>query len=123
MRQPDAKDSRHPRSAELYARACRVIPGGVNSPVRAFRAVGGTPLFIARGAGAEVFDADGRAYLDLVGSWGPLIAGHAHPQVIAAVSAALAHGTTYGAPCATEVELAERVVEAYPAAEQVRFVS
>ncbi|MBV8341054.1 MAG: glutamate-1-semialdehyde 2,1-aminomutase [Gammaproteobacteria bacterium] len=123
MHQPDAKGSRHPRSAELYARACRVIPGGVNSPVRAFRAVGGTPLFIARGAGAEVFDADGRAYLDLVGSWGPLIAGHAHPQVIAAVSAALAHGTTYGAPCALEVELAERVVEAYPAAEQVRFVS
>ena len=84
------RESRRPRSAELYERACRVIPGGVSSPVRAFRAVGGTPLFIARGAGAQVFDADGRAYLDLVGSWGPLIAGHAHPRVIAAVSAALA---------------------------------
>jgi glutamate-1-semialdehyde 2,1-aminomutase len=116
-------ETRRPRSAALYERACRVIPGGVNSPVRAFRAVGGTPLFIARGAGAEVFDADGRSYLDFVGSWGPLIAGHAHPAVIAAVTKALARGMTYGAPCAAEVELAERVVAAYPAAEQVRFVS
>jgi glutamate-1-semialdehyde 2,1-aminomutase len=114
---------RYPRSAELYARACRVIPGGVSSPVRAFRAVGGTPLFIARGAGAEVLDADGRRYLDFVGSWGPLILGHAHPAVVAAVSEALARGTTFGAPCAAEVELAERVTAAYPAAEQVRFVS
>jgi glutamate-1-semialdehyde 2,1-aminomutase len=112
-----------PRSAALYARACRVIPGGVSSPVRAFRAVGGTPLFMERGAGAQIFDADGRGYLDLVCSWGPLIAGHAHPAVVAAVSAALARGTTFGAPCAAEVELAERVVAAYPAAEQVRFVS
>jgi glutamate-1-semialdehyde 2,1-aminomutase len=113
----------HPRSAELYARACRVIPGGVSSPVRAFRAVGGTPLFIARGAGAQVFDADGRSYLDLVGSWGPLIAGHAHPAIVGAISEALTRGTTFGAPCAGEVELAERVVAAYPAIEQVRFVS
>jgi len=113
----------HPRSAALYERACQVIPGGVSSPVRAFRAVGGTPLFIERGAGAEVFDADGRAYLDLVGSWGPLIAGHAHPEVVAAVTAALQRGTTFGAPCAAEVELAERVVGAYPGLEQVRFVS
>lgn len=121
---PDTlRESRHPRSAELYQRACRVIPGGVNSPVRAFRAVGGTPLFIARGAGAQVFDADGRTYLDFVGSWGPLIAGHAHPRVLAAVTEALARGMTYGAPCAAEVELAERVVACYPAAEQVRFVS
>ncbi len=112
-----------PRSDELYARACRVIPGGVSSPVRAFRAVGGTPLFMERGAGARIFDADGRGYLDLVCSWGPLIAGHAHPAVVAAVSAALARGTTFGAPCAAEVQLAERVVAAYPAAEQVRFVS
>src|ERR1700746_1627492 len=102
-------DAPRPRSAELYERARRVIPGGVNSPVRAFRAVGGTPLFIARAAGAQVFDADGRAYLDFVGSWGPLIAGHAHPAVIAAVSEALGRGMTYGAPCAAEVELAERV--------------
>src|SRR5215831_7324663 len=118
-----ARDSRRPRSAELYEHACRVIPGGVSSPVRAFRAVGGTPLFIARGAGAQVFDADGRAYLDFVGSWGPLIAGHAHPAVLAAVSEALGREMTYGAPCAAEVDLAERVVAAYPSAEQVRFVS
>ena len=118
-----ARESLRPRSAELYERACRVIPGGVSSPVRAFRAVGGTPLFIARGSGAQVFDADGRAYLDFVGSWGPLVAGHAHPAVITAVAAALARGMTYGAPCVAEVELAERVVAAYPAAEQVRFVS
>jgi glutamate-1-semialdehyde 2,1-aminomutase len=118
-----ALESLHPRSAELYERACRVIPGGVSSPVRAFRAVGGTPLFIARAAGSQVFDADGRSYLDFVGSWGPLIAGHAHPAVVAAVTAALARGTTYGAPCAAELDLAERVVSAYPAAEQVRFVS
>ena len=120
---PESARELHPRSAELYARACHVIPGGVSSPVRAFRAVGGTPLFIERGAGAQVFDADGRSYLDLVGSWGPLIAGHAHPQVLAAVSAALERGMTFGAPCAAEVELAERIVRAYPAVEQVRFVS
>ncbi len=118
-----ARESRHPRSAELYERACRVIPGGVSSPVRAFRAVGGTPLFIARAAGAQVFDADGRSYLDFVGSWGPLIAGHAHPAVVAAVTEALSRGTTFGAPCAGEVELAERIVASYPAIEQVRFVS
>jgi glutamate-1-semialdehyde 2,1-aminomutase len=118
-----AHEARSPRSAELYDRACRVIPGGVSSPVRAFRAVGGTPLFIARGAGSQVFDADGRAYLDFVCSWGPLILGHAHPAVVAAVTEAVARGTTYGAPCPGEVELAERVVAAYPAAEQVRFVS
>jgi glutamate-1-semialdehyde 2,1-aminomutase len=114
---------RDTHSAELYERACRVIPGGVSSPVRAFRAVGGTPVFIARGAGAQVFDVDGRVYVDFVNSWGPLIAGHAHPAVVAAVTEALARGTTYGAPCAAEVELAERVVASYPAAEQVRFVS
>jgi glutamate-1-semialdehyde 2,1-aminomutase len=118
-----ARETPHPHSSELYARACRVIPGGVSSPVRAFRAVGGTPLFIARGAGAQVFDADGRDYLDFVGSWGPLILGHAHPAVVAAVSAALSCGSSFGAPCTAEVELAERIVSAYPAAEQVRFVS
>ena len=126
MTKPANQDTRalaHPQSAQLYARACRVIPGGVSSPVRAFRAVGGTPLFIARGAGARVFDADGRSYLDLVGSWGPLILGHAHPAVVTAVSAALERGSTFGAPCTAEVELAERIVSAYPAAEQVRFVS
>jgi glutamate-1-semialdehyde 2,1-aminomutase len=121
--QPSGGGSQYPRSAQLYERACRAIPGGVSSPVRAFRAVGGTPLFIARGAGTQVFDVDGRSYLDFVGSWGPLIAGHAHPAVLAAIREALVNGTTFGAPCAGEVELAERVVAAYPAAEQVRFVS
>jgi glutamate-1-semialdehyde 2,1-aminomutase len=111
------------RSAELYARACRAIPGGVSSPVRAFRAVGGTPLFIASGSGARITDADGRSYLDLVNSWGPLIAGHAHPAVLTAIRTALERGTTFGAPCEGEVLLAERVSAAYPAAEQVRFVS
>lgn len=122
------KNSEHeigarPRSAALYERACRVIPGGVNSPVRAFRAVGGTPLFIARGAGQHLFDADGRGYLDFVNSWGALILGHAHPAVVAAITDATKNGTTFGAPCAGEVELAERIVASYPALEQVRFVS
>lgn len=111
------------RSEQLYARACEVIPGGVNSPVRAFRAVGGVPLFIARGEGAHLIDADGRRYVDFVGSWGPLILGHAHPAVIEALATASRAGTTFGAPCAAEVELAERVVTAYPGIEQVRFVS
>lgn len=113
----------HPRSEQLFARARAVIPGGVNSPVRAFRAVGGTPLFIARGEGQYLIDADGRRYLDFVGSWGPLILGHAHPEVLRAIGTAAAQGTTFGAPCAGEVELAERVVGAYPGIEQVRFVS
>src|SRR6202008_2722439 len=111
------------RSRQLYERACRVIPGGVSSPVRAFRAVGGTPLFIARGSGARVTDADGRTFLDLVCSWGPLIAGHAHPAVVAAIGTALERGATFGAPCEAEVTLAERGSAASPAAEQVRFVS
>ena len=115
--------STHPRSAELFDRAVRVIPGGVNSPVRAFRAVGGTPLFIARAAGQFLYDVDGREYLDFVGSWGPLILGHAHPAVLDAMSNAIRNGTTYGAPCQGEVELAERVVAFYPGLEQVRFVS
>jgi glutamate-1-semialdehyde 2,1-aminomutase len=110
------------RSAALYARACKVIPGGVNSPVRAFRAVGGQPLFIARGTGKHVYDADGREYLDLMNSWGALILGHAHPQVIAAIEAVCRNGTTFGAPCAAEVDLAEWITAAY-GLEQVRFVS
>jgi glutamate-1-semialdehyde 2,1-aminomutase len=111
------------QSIALFDRARRVIPGGVNSPVRAFRAVGGTPLFISRGVGAHLHDADGRHYLDLVNSWGALILGHAHPEVIGAIVAASQLGTTYGAPCAGEVELAERVTASYPGLEQVRFVS
>ena len=111
------------RSNELFQRALRVIPGGVSSPVRAFRAVGGTPLFIERGAGAHVFDADGNRYVDFVGSWGPLILGHAHPEVVAAVTAAAARGMTFGAPCEGEVRLGERITQWYPNLEQVRFVS
>ncbi len=113
----------HVRSKELFARALRVIPGGVNSPVRAFRAVGGSPLFIARGSGPYLFDVDGNRYVDFVGSWGPLILGHVHPQVIEAINQAARHGTTYGAPCEDEVGLAERIVKWYPGLEQVRFVS
>jgi len=111
------------RSSEWYQRARAVIPGGVSSPVRAFRAVGGTPVFIERGAGPYLFDADGHRYLDFVGSWGPLILGHAHPEVIEAVTQACRRGMTFGAPCAGEVELAERIVGSYPGLEQVRFVS
>jgi glutamate-1-semialdehyde 2,1-aminomutase len=117
------KTEPHVQSETLYERALRVIPGGVNSPVRAFRAVGGSPLFIARGSGPYLFDVDGNRYLDFVGSWGPLILGHAHPQVIQAISQACRDGTTFGAPCQAEVELAERVVKCYPGLEQVRFVS
>ena len=116
-------DSAGPRSRDLFERAKAVIPGGVNSPVRAYRAVGGTPLFLARGEGAHFEDADGRRYLDFVGSWGPLILGHAHPEVLAAVTAAAARGMTFGAPCAGEIDLAEAVVARYPGLEQVRFVS
>ena len=111
------------RSAELFARALRLIPGGVNSPVRAFKAVGGTPLFIARAEGARVWDADGGSYLDYVGSWGPMILGHAFPPVVRAVQEAAQRGTSYGAPCEAEVELAERVVRLVPSVEKVRFVS
>src|ERR1700742_4261674 len=115
--------SKHPRSAELYDRACRVIPGGVNSPVRAFKAVGGTPLFIQRGEAQHLIDADGRKYLDLVNSWGALILGHAHPAVVSAITEMARSGTTFGAPCAGAVELAERIDASYPGLEQVRFVS
>src|SRR6202789_1241836 len=111
------------RSDALYKRAVTVIPGGVSSPVRAFRAVGGTPRFIARGAGQHVTDADGNTYLDFVNSWGALILGHAHPAVVAAITEAASNGTTFGAPCAGEVGLAERIVASYSALEQVRFVS
>jgi glutamate-1-semialdehyde 2,1-aminomutase len=110
-------------SERLFAAARRVLPGGVNSPVRAFRGVGGTPRFIARGEGAWLEDADGNRYLDLVLSWGPLILGHAHPEVLAAVVEAAGRGTTFGAPTELEVRLAERVVATFPSIEMVRFVS
>ena len=95
----------------------------MNSPVRAFKAVGGTPVFFAQAEGAHITDADGRSYLDYVGSWGPMILGHAHPAVVQAVQQAAARGTSYGAPCAAEVELAERVCRFVPSIDKVRFVS
>ena len=107
----------------LFTRAEAVMPGGVSSPVRAYRAVGGEPPFIVRGAGAHVWDANGRAYLDLVCSWGPLILGHAHPGVVRAIIAQAELGTSYGAPTPLEVELAEAIVAAVPSVDMVRFVS
>jgi glutamate-1-semialdehyde 2,1-aminomutase len=112
-----------PAHNDLFARAGRVIPGGVNSPVRAFRAVGGTPFFVREGKGACVTDETGRSYVDFVGSWGPLILGHAHPEVVEAIARAASRGTSYGAPCRAEVELAETIVDWYPGLEQVRCVS
>src|SRR5438876_4981645 len=97
------------RSRELYRRAVEVIPGGVNSPVRAFRAVGGDPLFIERGEGAYIFDVDGNRYLDCVSSWGPLLFGHCHPRIIEAIQRRLPLGATFGASTELEVELAENV--------------
>jgi glutamate-1-semialdehyde 2,1-aminomutase len=108
---------------ELFARAQRVIPGGVNSPVRSFRAVGGTPYFVARAEGPYVWDVEGRRYIDLVQSYGAIIAGHAHPAIVAAVQEAAAGGTSYGAPTEREVLLAEEIVARVPSCELVRLVS
>jgi glutamate-1-semialdehyde 2,1-aminomutase len=111
------------RSRELQHRAEALIPGGVNSPVRAFRSVGGEPPFLVRGEGSRVFDADGNSYIDYVGSWGPMILGHAAPQVTAAVIAAARNSTSFGASTPTEADLAEAVIGAFPSMEKVRFVS
>jgi glutamate-1-semialdehyde 2,1-aminomutase len=111
------------QSQTLFEAAREVIPGGVNSPVRAFRAVGGQPLFIERGEGAYLFDADGNRYIDYVLSWGPLILGHAHPRVTEGLKTAVDRGTSYGAPTALETELAELVCDMVPSAEMVRFVN
>ena len=110
-------------NAQLHDRAEQLMPGGVSSPVRAFRAVGGEPPFIVAGQGARVRDADGREYIDLICSWGPLIAGHAHPAVVAAITAQAARGTSYGMPTPGEVELAALITAALPSVEMVRFVS
>jgi glutamate-1-semialdehyde 2,1-aminomutase len=110
-------------SERLFAAAQRVLPGGVNSPVRAFKSVGGTPRFIARGEGPTLMDEDGNRYVDLVLSWGPLILGHAHPEVLEAVVETASRGTTFGAPTQLETRLAERVVATFPSLEMVRFVS
>jgi glutamate-1-semialdehyde 2,1-aminomutase len=111
------------RSDALYGRALELLPGGVNSPVRAMRSIGRNPIFIARGEGAELVDVDGGRYVDWVMSWGPLIAGHAHPDVVAAVAAAAAAGTSFGAPTEAEVRLAEEVTQRVPAAEMLRMTS
>ena len=111
------------RSRALFERSQRLIPGGVNSPVRAFRAVGGTPVFFREGRGARIIDEDGREYVDYVGSWGPLILGHADPEVVAAVASAAARGLSFGAPTALELEMAELLTTSLPSLEQVRLVS
>jgi len=111
------------KSRALFERAQRLMPGGVNSPVRAFRAVGGTPFFVARGEGCFLWDVDGNRYVDFVCSWGALILGHAHPEVVAAVKAAVERGTTYGAPTELEVRLAEQIQSAFPTMEMLRLVN
>jgi len=111
------------KNDDLFARARKLIPGGVNSPVRAFGAVGGTPRFFARAAGAHLWDVDGKRYVDYVGSWGPMVAGHSHPAVVAAVQAAAANALSFGAPTAGEVDLAETLCRLVPSLESVRLVS
>jgi glutamate-1-semialdehyde 2,1-aminomutase len=115
--------SEAPASQALFDRATKVIPGGVNSPVRAFQAVGGTPRFMVSGTGPYLTDADGREYVDLVCSWGPMILGHAHPAVVQALQEAAARGTSYGTPSPGEVELAEEIVARVAPVEQVRLVN
>jgi glutamate-1-semialdehyde 2,1-aminomutase len=111
------------KSHEMFERAQRLMPGGVNSPARAFGAVGGEPIFVARGEGAYFWDVDGNQYIDYVGSWGPLILGHAHPAVLAAIEEAARRGTSFGAPTDAENELAELIIDAVPSIEKVRLVS
>jgi len=111
------------RSQELFDRARKLIPGGVNSPARAWTSVGGTPLFFNRAEGSRIWDEDGNELIDYVCSWGPMILGHGHPAVLSAVQEAAARGTSYGAPTAAEVRMAELVTGAVPSIEMVRFVS
>jgi glutamate-1-semialdehyde 2,1-aminomutase len=114
---------RNEKSRSLFERAQSLMPGGVNSPVRAFKAVGGTPFFVARGEGCYLWDVDGNRFIDFVCSWGPLILGHAHPEVVAAVKEAVERGTTYGAPTELEVALAEKIQQAFPSMEMLRLVN
>jgi glutamate-1-semialdehyde 2,1-aminomutase len=111
------------KSSALFERAKEIIPGGVNSPVRAFRGVGGTPRFVQTARGATITDADGNTYIDYVGSWGPMILGHAHPEVISAIQEAATRGTSYGAPTELEVLLAQEVIDAFPSIEKLRLTS
>jgi glutamate-1-semialdehyde 2,1-aminomutase len=120
---PNYSTVQRPRSQAAFDRAKELIPGGVNSPARAFGAVGGTPIFIARGEGPYLYDLDGNRYLDFIGSWGPMILGHAHPRVVAAVHEAVARGSSFGAPTERESELAELIIEMVPSIEMVRMVS
>jgi glutamate-1-semialdehyde 2,1-aminomutase len=113
----------HKKSHKLYHKACELIPGGVNSPVRAFKAVGGNPVFIDRGKGSKIFDVDGNSYIDYVLSWGPLILGHAHPRIVKGLKDAAERGTSFGAPTALEIQLAELVLSAYPSMDKVRMVN
>ena len=112
-----------PKSAAAFDRACQLMPGGVNSPARAFGAVGGSPLFIDRAEGPYLYDIDGRRYVDYIGSWGPMILGHAHPQVLEAITKAVAAGTSYGAPTEAESRLAQQIIDAVPSVEKVRLVN
>ena len=123
MSSPKLVKTQRPRSEEIFRRATDVLVGGVNSPVRAFRAVGGEPIVVDRAAGARLWDADGNEYIDYVCSWGALILGHAHPKVVQAVADQARRGTSYGMPTELEVELASRIRKALPSCEKVRFVS
>src|SRR6187551_3124153 len=118
-----AKRSRYRTSEKLFAAASRILPGGVDSPVRAFKSVGGEPLFIRRAYGARLEDVDGNTFIDYVMSWGPLIHGHAPPGLIRALHAAARNGTSFGAPSPLELDLAERVRRLMPSIERIRFVS
>ncbi|MEF9943231.1 MAG: aminotransferase class III-fold pyridoxal phosphate-dependent enzyme, partial [Burkholderiaceae bacterium] len=111
------------RNEELFERAQRSIPGGVNSPVRAFRSVGGTPRFITKAAGPHIWDAEGKQYIDYIGSWGPMILGHNHPEVVAAIHAAIENGLSFGAPTEAEIVIAEEIRKVMPTIEEVRLVS
>ena len=113
----------HKKSEEMLDIAKKYIPGGVNSPVRSFKSVGGTPPFIERGKGSRIYDIDGNEYIDYVASWGPLILGHAHPEVIAAIKEVSEKGTSFGAPTSLEVDMAKLVCEAFPSIDTVRFVN
>jgi glutamate-1-semialdehyde 2,1-aminomutase len=114
---------KHTKSEQLFRRAQELIPGGVNSPVRAFRSVGGNPVFVARGEGSHIFDVDGNEYIDYVGSWGPLLLGHRHPEILEALEHALTIGTSFGAPTEQEIELAAAICDAVPSIEMVRLVN
>src|SRR4030095_10308016 len=118
-----ASETTRDRSDTLFARAVELLPGGVNSPVRAFRGVGGTPRFIKSASGATITDVDGRTYIDYVGSWGPMILGHADPEIVGALREAATRGTSFGAPNELEVELAEEIIDAVPSIEMVRMVN